>query len=345
MKRLLLLGAAVMLLLGCVGGAAAPSTSGGPAPSAAAPARDRIRVAYAAQSGSVAAAFMAKEAGLFAKYGLEAELQFIASGPTLIQSMVAGEVDFGELAAPSSMVAFLEGADTVWITNGINRPTLLVVTPTEVQRLEDLRGRSVGVTRLGTVTDLFMRFALRGAGLNPGADVQVLQMGGQPETVSGLQVGGIAAGVLSPPAHLQAVALGNMHVLLDLASLGIPWPFSGTATTGARIAANPERMRAYAKAYTEAIHLLQTDQERSLDVLGKYALINDRGIALDTWNLLRPELSMPPMPQREAMDIVAREALIPQSPKARDIPLEAYYDDRFVRELVDNGFVANLTGR
>jgi ABC-type nitrate/sulfonate/bicarbonate transport system substrate-binding protein len=100
MKQLLLLGVSVLLLLGCAGGSAAPATSGGPAPSAAAaPARERIRVAYAAQSASFAAAFMAKEAGLFEEYGLDAELQFIASGPTLIQARVAGEVEFGELAA------------------------------------------------------------------------------------------------------------------------------------------------------------------------------------------------------------------------------------------------------
>src|SRR5579875_78517 len=143
MKRLLLLGASVVLLIGCVGGPAAPTPSGGPASSAAAPARERIRVAYATQTATFAAPFMAKEAGLFEKYGLDAELQFIPSGPTMVQSMVAGEVDFGEVSAPSPMVAFLEGAEIVWITSELDRPTLIVIAPQDVKRLEDLRGRAV----------------------------------------------------------------------------------------------------------------------------------------------------------------------------------------------------------
>jgi len=348
---------ALVLLVGCaVDSAGSGSRAAAPAPPAAGadlaapnalpaptapPALQRVRVAYAAPSGSFAAPWVAKEAGLFEKYGLDAELTYIASGPTMNQAMLAGELQFGELAAPSSMNAFLEGGEIVWITGAVSRPVLMMVAPPAIQRVQDLRGRPVGVTRLGTTTHTFMKLALRNAGLDPENDVQVLQSGGVPETVAGLQTGRIYAGVTGPPSVFLTLQAG-MHVLVSFAELGIPWPFGGTVATRSYIAAQPETVRAYVKAYTEAIHLLRTDREQSVRVMAKYGDLADPTVAEQTWESFRPYYNLPPRPEAAAMETVVQEELAAINPKANDVPPEAYYDDRFVRELEDSGFVRQL---
>jgi ABC-type nitrate/sulfonate/bicarbonate transport system substrate-binding protein len=304
-----------------------------------------VRAAYAAVTGSTAPSWLAKETGIFEKYGLDVDLQLIASGPTLISSLLAGETDFAAVAAPAPMNANLQGGDTVLVATTIDRPTLLVIVSNEIRQLTDLRGKPVGVTRAGTLTDLFMRLALKNAGLDPANDVQILSIGGQPETVAALQSGHIASGVFGPPSHQDALALGNMHVLVDFADLGIPWPTDGIYTTRRYSAAQPERVQSYLKAMVEAVEILRTDRERFVSVLAKYAQMTDRAAAEQTWGYLRNRWVMPPYPDRAAVEVVIQEALIPTDPNARQIPPEAYYDDHFVREMEASGFIRQVTGR
>ncbi|HLH22894.1 MAG TPA: ABC transporter substrate-binding protein [Chloroflexota bacterium] len=353
--RLALLGIVALVLAGCGPSGAAPPRADAPsaptvgaaqAPTAAPtapPSLEHVRVAYATPSGGFAAPWMAKEAGLFEKYGLDAEITYIASGPTMIQSLLSGEIRFGELAAPASMSAYVQGGEVVWITSAVNRPVLFVLARPEIQRLDDLRGKTAGVTRLGTLTDTFMRLALRKAGLEPDQDVQVLQTGGVPETIAGLVAGRVSAAISGPPNHLEALKAG-MHILVDLADLGIPWPFGGTVSTKSYVASNPDTVRKYLKAYVEAVHLLRTDRERGTSVIAKYTNLDDRDVAEQTWEIFSKRYDMPPYPTREAMETVVQYALVDTDPKAKDIPPQDFYDDHLLRELEQSGFVRQVAG-
>jgi NitT/TauT family transport system substrate-binding protein len=338
--------AALFLLAACSAGPSArpePAAVGAAAPTS--PSRlEHVRLAYGAPSGGFATPWMAKDAGLFERYGLDVEIVYISSSPTMLQSMLAGELQFGELAAPASMNAYLESGEVVWITGAVNRPILYVVGLPEIQRLEDLRGRAVGVTRLGTTTHTFMKLALRSVGLDAERDVQILQTGGTPETLAALQTGRIAAGVTGPPTHLQAVQAG-MRIVADLADLGIAWPFGGSITTKSYIASHPETVRGYVKAYTEAIYLLRTDRERSIAVLQKGGQVDDPQVAEQAWEAFRDRYTLPPYPDVTAMEAVVQEELAATNPKAAEIPPTAYFDDRFVRELDESGFVRGLGAR
>ena len=330
--RRALIGSLALLLAAC-GPSAAPASPGASAPAAAPvtsapqapavvaapPPLEHVRVAFATPSGGFAAPWMAKEAGLFEKYGLDAEVSYIASGPTMIQSLLSGEIRFGELAAPSSMSAYVQGGDVVWITSAVNRPVLFVLARPEIQRLEDLRGKTTGVTRLGTLTDTYMRLAVRKAGLEPDQDVQILQTGGVPETIAGLVAGRVSAAVSGPPNHLEAMKAG-MHLLTDLGDLGIPWPFGGTVSTKSYLASNADTVRKYLKAYVEAVHLLRTDRERGTAVIGKYTNMDDQAVAEQTWEIFSKRYDMPPYPTREGMEAVIQYSLVDTDPKAKDIP-------------------------
>ncbi len=345
--------AAVVVLVACAPTAQAPvpaaDAGAAPAPAnappiVAPPARERVRVGYAALGAAFAAPWLAKDAGLFEKYGLDAELIYIPAGPTLIASMLAGELQLGESGAPATMAANLEGADLVWIAAPVNRALTLLVAPPEIGRIQDLRGRPVGVTRVGTLTHTILKVAVRAAGMEPDRDLQVIQTGGLPETLAALKSGRVEAGMLAHLQYLTAVREG-MHAVADMAELGISWPTAGVITTRAAIAAQPERARNYVRAYVEALHILLTDRERGIAVIAKWTETPDRAIAEQARDYIVNYLAMPPYPDRAAIETVVREELLAVNPRAAEVPPEAYYDDRFVRELDESGFIRALTGR
>ena len=122
-------------------------------------------------------------------------------------------------------------------------------------------------------------------------------------------------------------------------------PMGGTVSTRGYLAANPEIARNYLRAYVEAVHLLRTDRERAVDVIAKYSDTEDRAVAEQSWEVFRDYYAMPPYPDREAMEAVVREELGNMNPKAYDVPVQDFYDDRLLRELEQSGFFRQVAGR
>jgi NitT/TauT family transport system substrate-binding protein len=334
-----------LVVAACTAPATSPVTTSSPAiSSAAGPQPDSIRIATGAVSGVYAATFLAKESGLLERYGLEADLQIIGSGPTLIQAMLSGEIQFAEMSAPAPMSAALEGGDIVYLATALDRPFLFMVAAQDVSGMSDLRGRIIGANRVGTLTYQMTRLALRSAGLEMNRDVTVHQVGGQPELVAAMLSNQVAAGLLAPPAHLQAVQ-GGMHVIGDLAELGLLWPQAGVVSTRRQLAERPERVRNYLKAYSEALYLFRADRELGIKVLMQHTRIEDRKTAADTYDILRNRFIVPPYPARAAFETVVQEELAPANPLARELPIQTFYDDAPMRELEQSGFFRDLDAR
>ena len=154
-------------------------------PGHAAEGLQKLRVAYAAITAAFSIPWIAKEAGIFQRHGLDVELVYIASGSRAVQTLVGGSIDVAAIGGPAGVDAKLAGADTVYIAIPVNRVLVFTVAEPHVQRVEELRGKSIGVTRIGTVTDFFTRIFLRQNGLVPDRDVMIRQMGGLPEIVAG----------------------------------------------------------------------------------------------------------------------------------------------------------------
>ena len=125
----------------------------------------KLRVAYAAITAAFAIPWIAKEAGIFQRHGLDVELVYIAAGSRAVQTLVGGSVDVAAFGGPAGVDAQLAGADTVYVGIPVNRVIVFTVAAPQIQRVEELRGKIVGVTRIGTVTDFFTRLYLRQAGL------------------------------------------------------------------------------------------------------------------------------------------------------------------------------------
>ncbi len=140
-----------------------------------------------------------KKREYFRSHGLDVELVYIAAGSRAVQTLVGGSIDVAAIGGPAGVDAKLAGADTVYVAIPVNRVIVFTVVQPQIQRVEEMRGKSIGVTRVGTVTDFFTRIFLRQNGLVPDRDVMIRQMGGLPETVAGLKAGLIEGGTFGFP--------------------------------------------------------------------------------------------------------------------------------------------------
>ena len=149
----------------------------------------KLRVAYAAVTAAFSIPWIAKEAGIYQRHGLDVELVYIAAGSRAVQTLVSGSIDVAAIGGPAGVDAKLAGADTVYVAIPVNRVIVFTVVQPQIQRVEEMRGKSIGVTRIGTVTDFFTRIFLRQNGLVPDRDVMIRQMGGLRRRWPGSRLG------------------------------------------------------------------------------------------------------------------------------------------------------------
>ena len=200
---------------------------------------ERIRIGYSSISGSYMGLWVAHDAGLFAKEGLEDQLILIPSGSQLAQVVVAGEVDIAALNGSSAMAAALQGADIKVIGNTTNKLIFSIYVRPEIKTVEGLRGKRIGVTRFGSATDISARHALRKYNLDPQKDVTILQMGAMSFIMGGLQGGSIEAGLVSPPTQFMVDKLGFKE-LVSVTDMDIAFPNPSLIVQGGIMRRKPE---------------------------------------------------------------------------------------------------------
>src|SRR3989337_3494085 len=152
---------------------------------------EKIRVAFVSPVPGFAPAWIAKETGMFAKQGLDAEVILITGSPRLVQSLIDRDVDYAIVGATATMRARMRGADVAILatTTNVSSHKLLVGQKSGIRRLEDLKGRVVGVSQYGSETDAFARIAVNKAGFQPDKDVAIIQFGGHPQVAAALVAG------------------------------------------------------------------------------------------------------------------------------------------------------------
>src|SRR5438445_5581274 len=271
-------------------------------PSHAAEGLQKLRVAYAAITAAFSIPWVAKEAGIFQRHGLDVELVYISSGSRAVQTLVGGGIDIAAIGGPAGVDAKLAGADTVYVAIPVNRVIVFTVAAPQIQRVEDLRGKMIGVTRIGTVTDFFTRLYLRQNALVPDRDVMIRQTGGLPETLAALKAGHVHGGSFGFPAVLQARAAG-FHVLIDYNTLGFRYPLSGVVVNQSMIRARESAIRSFLMAHIEAVHRFRTDPAFTMNVIGKYTQTTDRTILEETQKVYASAFERVPYPDPEDLKL------------------------------------------
>lgn len=294
----------------------------------------KLNVAYAAITGVQAPLWIAAEASAFKKHGLDVTLVYIPSAPHVVRVMLAGESQISFNGGAPVVSANLSGADLVFVGGAANVPAFYLMALPEIKRVQDLKGKTVGVTRFGSSTDFTMRYILKAQGLEPDKDVTILQIGGMPELAVALSKRAIVAAPFSSPTNLRARKIGA-EVLVDVAKTGVSFPHSGIVTTRSFLAAHRNVTLEFIKAYSEGIQQMLADKVLAKKVIQKYTRDSDDEILETTYQYALDYVVRPPYPTREGIIETLKQS---GHPKAKTANPDDFVDSSLVKTLDDAGF-------
>src|SRR5262249_19604737 len=139
-----------------------------------------LRVGYPSPSASFYPLFATKEAGLLEKYGFDPEMVYV-QGVQLVQVHVSGQLDLSSLSSLVYLQASVEGADLIQVASSIDIQLMKLMVHPSISKPQELKGKTLAVTRFGSLTDLLVRSALKNWGLEPLKDVKLIQIGRMPD--------------------------------------------------------------------------------------------------------------------------------------------------------------------
>jgi NitT/TauT family transport system substrate-binding protein len=304
---------------------------------------ERVRLAYSSIAGVAAIPLIARDRGYYAANGLDAEVVYVASGATAVQSLLSGELTFVLGGTEAIVNASAAGAELAIFAGLVDTvPFSLMVRP-DISRPEELVGQRLGVTRLGSATDYALRAALRLWNLDATRDVTIVQLGGIPEIRAGLESGAVAGGTISLPVLAQAKRDGYRE-LVDLASLGIAYQTTSVAATRRLLAERPTTAARLVRALSEAIHVIKTDRPAALAAFRDMVQESDEQVLEETYERYGLQyIQRIPAPSREGISAVQQQ-IAASDPRVASVRLDDLIDERVVRDLEAEGFYARLYG-
>src|SRR5918999_6526660 len=302
---------------------------------------EKITIAYSSVSGNMAPLWITHDRGFFRKNGLDVQLVFIESGTTAVQSLASKDVAFVQMAGAGVLQSRLRGSDVLMIAGFLNTLDYQLMVEKSITRPEQLKGKTMAVSRFGSSSDFATRYALEKFGLVPEKDVSLLEIGSQPARFAALESGKIQAAMIAVPLTVRAKALG-FHALADLQMLGLEYQHTGLATTQALIKSRPDLVRNAMKAYVEGIHYYKTNRPESIAILAKYLKTNDSELLNEVYEDIGLRLTAEkPYPTLRGIDIMLRE-LAARNPKTKAARPEEFVDLTFIKELDTSGYIDRL---
>jgi NitT/TauT family transport system substrate-binding protein len=298
---------------------------------------------YTAPVVSMSPMWIAKEADFFKKQGLDVKLVFIASGPVGTTSILGGETDVGIIGGFAPTRAIIGGAKgLVMIGQSKTRMTGNIVGKKDIASVQDLRGKRLGIDRIGSNPDMFAQAALSRFQIDTLKDLQYVQLGNIGQAIPALKAGAIDAAIAGAPHDLFAQRLG-FKVILDITAMKIPFAVTVLVSSRDTIARKQPELTKFMRAYAEAIHCFLTNSEGTARVVAKYTKVEDREV-LDysiesEAKAMEKTLQIDPKGIELILGLIAKT--VPQAASAKP---EDFYDSRFFTELRDSGFLKKLWG-
>jgi NitT/TauT family transport system substrate-binding protein len=302
---------------------------------------ERVRIAYSSISAAYVGIWVARDAGFFAKEGLEDQIIFIPSATQLAQVLVAGDVDIASLGGGPVMAASLSGADLKVIGNNVNKLIFSIHAKPEVKSLEDLRGKRIAVSRFGSAADIAARTALRKNNMDATKDVVLMQLGTMSNMFGALKSGAVEASVVSPPTQFLSEKLGFKEIV-SITDMDLAYPNPSMAVPGDLIRKKPELIDRFMRAYVRGMQRTRSDRDGAIKSLAKYTAITDAAILNRTYDYYMskvleraPYINMQGM--QNALDDVARTV-----PAAKTAKPEQFVDLRFLDRIEKTGLLKEL---
>ena len=320
----------VLITLLAIGSLALPTQSA---------ALDKINVSYGAISGSMAQTWVAEEAKLFDKHGLDVNLVYISGGPRSIMSLIGGSVQFVNHSGMPALEAYQRGADTALIATPMNQLEHSLVVQKNITNTEQLRGKILGMSTQGSLTDILLREGLRLNGIAE-KEVTILPVGDLGARLSGLQTGRIHGAIIAGIQTLTANKLG-FRTLIDYSKLPIEIAGSGILVRRSYVTKNPDVTLRFLKAWIEGLYLFKAKPDYAFAVLKKYVASQDQEVLNTIYNLYRERLAYKPTPTvnvaKSMLYLLSRS-----SPQVGGVSPEGFIEPRYVNELESSGFFEEM---
>jgi len=326
----------VLLASFLVMSAAAPACAAEPGGK---PEKSDVVVTYAQPSGAFTPIWVAYEAGLFKKYGLNAKLQLLTPQVSA-QAVVSEEADF-YTDGPDLINARLRGGQVKYFGGTIQQLVFEIWGAKEIKTIQELKGKTVAASTPRAALDTATREALRKNGLVPDKDVQILYVQTVPAILSSIIGGRTAAGTLSAPNTLKARDAG-LNLLVDIGKLNIPAFQVAYGTTERYLKNNPNTVYAFLKAIAEGVVLSRKDAGVAKKAIAKYAKIDDPPTIDGTYEAFAPYWAMSLAVRAEAIRGQFDYLDDKEFPNAKNADPRDFYDNSFVDALTKSGFLKSL---
>jgi NitT/TauT family transport system substrate-binding protein len=342
--RVGLIGGLVLLLAACSGGGNTPTGAGGSSGgSASAPQQMRkIKVAHAFISAETLPIWVGLDQKLFEKYGLQVEAVPLQTSAQVAPAMASGDVQVALTTGTGELEFDLSGGDHVIVAGYSNDMRYFLMAKPEVQRVEDLRGKKVGITRRGGAIDIAAHIFAERHGMEYGRDMAILELGTAQNQVQGLVAGSVDAAIVALPTNLLAEREG-FHLVEDTKQLGVKNPTNVIAVRRDYLKHNPDVVRDYLKAHVEAVERARKDKALAVRLLGQGTGSDDQDLLEKSYDLWLQDLQDVPYPSPQAIQ-GALDSIAIEKPEAKSHQPSEFYDDTLVRELDQSGFIKSVRG-
>ncbi|HEY7168990.1 MAG TPA: ABC transporter substrate-binding protein [Candidatus Binatia bacterium] len=270
--------------------------------------------------------WVAKDAGYFAKLGLNVEPIQIRGGALITMAIMSGQLQFSGAGAESVVTARIEGGDVVLLACPSDLEPIFLITRPEIKSASELKGKSSAVTRLGSSTHFYLRAALRAVGLDPEKDMTILQLGAGPEIAIALESGRIAAAALNIRYALPFLRR-NWPVLTDLSKTDLVYPSSCVTSSRAFVKAEPKTVEDFLTGFVAGIQLIKKDQKAAERSLAKWTRENDPYILTKTVEAHARLFKIPPYVPDKGIENVMKDLA-----NRRSVPKEFFGHPEFFRD-------------
>jgi NitT/TauT family transport system substrate-binding protein len=309
----------------------------------AANAQERLRLAWAGFSPTNSPIWVIEDRKLMQKQGVQPEIIAISASPTVLQALLANEIDAASISVTTLTSSRLAGADTVMIVGVV--PTFVdhIVSLSSITAVEQLKGKTAGVNRLGSTSDLGLRLALRKLGVDPEKDVKIIPTGGTAERFAALSKGITHFTIIPEPFLTQAEKLGFRN-LYNITDLKIPFWWNGILSREAIVKSKRPLILKLTRAMIEAIYIIKSEKEYAKGLIKKNLGVADpEGLerAYKDYSSVFPEV---PYPTPDGVKTML-EDMTRANPKAATADPKSFVDPSLVAELEKSGFIKQLYRR
>jgi NitT/TauT family transport system substrate-binding protein len=299
----------------------------------------KIRVGVSAVSMGNIILYVMKEAKLYEKHGLDAEVITMNGSGISSKALISGGIDIAPIATPTVINANLAGADMQILGHTLPGVVHALMVKPEIKRVEDLKGKKVAVSSLGSLTDFLVRYIARKKGLNPDRDVTLIQTGGDADRIVALSSGVVEGAALSHPAYGKAQKLG-FPMLWDSAK-EVNYPWIEITTRRAIIKSNRDMVMNYMKAHLEGIAVFKRDRDLGKRVIKKTLRVDDEDLVNESYEIFSKAFIPAPYPNLAGMK-TSYEYVAASRPDVWKHKPEEFADSSFVTELDKSGYIKSL---